>query len=186
MRICIFGGRDFTHLQYLYAVMDNCIENLSFEVERDGETIIFDKEIIIICGGAKGADALGEEYAKRRGYKMEFYPAEWKRYGRGAGFRRNDTMAKISDLAIGFWDGKSKGTDNMRKTCAKHGTECIINSYSTLSLHVYMKTVQRVMKPKIEDEIFCIPDEWKDHFYNEHVEGYIKNELIKYKNRKVH
>ena len=69
--------------------------------------------IVILSGCATGADALGERYAKENGFKVEKYPANWEKYGKYAGPKRNKEMAKNCDCVICFWDGKSKGTKSM-------------------------------------------------------------------------
>ena len=69
--------------------------------------------IIIVSGGARGADALGEKYAKDEGFSLEIYLAQWKKFGKAAGFRRNEQMAEVADALIAFWDGKSHGTKHM-------------------------------------------------------------------------
>jgi len=75
-------------------------------------------DIIIVSGGASGADAIGERYAQENGFKVEKYPADWEKYGRSAGPRRNKQMAEVSNYVICFWDKKSKGTKSMIE-CAK-------------------------------------------------------------------
>ena len=72
-----------------------------------------ENNIIIISGGARGADALGERYARENGFKVERYPADWDTYGKSAGPRRNKQMAEVCDCAICFWDGQSRGTASM-------------------------------------------------------------------------
>ena len=69
-------------------------------------------DIEIISGGATGADALGD---------LKIIPADWKTYGRSAGPRRNEQMARIAGTLIAFWDGKSRGTKNMIDTARKLG-----------------------------------------------------------------
>lgn len=73
--------------------------------------------ITVVSGGAKGADSLAERYAKEKGYLVEVFKADWKKYGRAAGPIRNEEMQKFisqfSDrVCIAFWDGKSKGTQS--------------------------------------------------------------------------
>jgi hypothetical protein len=69
--------------------------------------------IIVVSGHARGADTLGEKYAQDEGFTLEIYPAQWKKFGKGAGYRRNEQMAEIADALIAFWDGSSKGTKHM-------------------------------------------------------------------------
>lgn len=47
---------------------------------------------VVIHGGAPGADTLAGLYAERCGLPVEAYPADWGRYGRGAGMVRNLQM----------------------------------------------------------------------------------------------
>jgi hypothetical protein len=85
----------------LESVCDHIIESNNFS------------DIKIISGCARGADRLGEKYAINRGYLLERCPANWGRYGKAAGFKRNDEMANIADVLIAFWDGVSSGTEHM-------------------------------------------------------------------------
>jgi hypothetical protein len=99
MKVIIAGGRDFDNYDLLREKCDNILQNQD--------------EVIIISGGAKGADLLGERYAKERGYSTEVFPARWEEHGKKAGPIRNQEMAINSNALIAFWDGKSKGTKHM-------------------------------------------------------------------------
>lgn len=98
-KVLIAGSRSFTDYSRAKEYIDLCISRIRKE-----------NEIIIISGGARGADLLGEKYAKDNGFKVKKYPAEWDVYGRGAGIKRNKTMVEVSDYVICFWDGQSRGT----------------------------------------------------------------------------
>ncbi len=67
----------------------------------------------VISGTARGADSLGEEWAKEVDVKVTRYPAQWDRYGKSAGYRRNELMALLATHAIVFWDGESRGAKHM-------------------------------------------------------------------------
>lgn len=99
-RVIIAGGRNFNNYPGLMQVMDRLLANVN-------------DEITILCGKARGADTLGEQYAKERGYKVRYFPADWDTYGKQAGFIRNEEMAKNADALVAFWDGKSRGTKSM-------------------------------------------------------------------------
>ena len=64
----------------------------------------------LVSGGAKGADTLGENWAKYWGIAIERYLPDWNKYGKSAGFRRNSDIINACDIVLAFWDGKSKGT----------------------------------------------------------------------------
>ena len=100
MKLIIAGGRNFTDYKKLCQICDNILQ---------------DQTNIEIVSGAyyKGADKLGEQYAKERGCKIKQFPADWKRFGRAAGPKRNEQMANYADVLIAFWDGNSKGTKHM-------------------------------------------------------------------------
>lgn len=101
-RIVIAGCRNYNNYNEAKEYIDCCISEI-----RKKNTII------IISGCCSGADKLGERYAEENGFQIERYPAEWKKYGRSAGPKRNRKMAEVSDYVICFWDGKSRGTKSM-------------------------------------------------------------------------
>lgn len=77
--------------------------------------------IIIVSGTARGADTLGERYARERGYAVRRFPADWKQYGRAAGPIRNSEMARNADALVAFWNGRSSGTRDMLAKAKKQG-----------------------------------------------------------------
>lgn len=101
-RIIIAGGRNFNDYDFLEKVITKFI----FENDTD-------KDFEIVSGTANGADKLGEQFAKIHGYPIKRFPANWDKYGKSAGYIRNEQMAKYSNALIAFWDGKSKGTKHM-------------------------------------------------------------------------
>lgn len=72
---------------------------------------------VIIHGGASGADSLAGIIALTLNIPVKVYPAEWKKYGKSAGYIRNAQMLEEGkpDKVLAFWDGKSPGTKMMIK-----------------------------------------------------------------------
>ena len=101
-RVVIAGCRNYDNYDEAKAYIDLLLSNIRKEYD-----------IVIISGGASGADALGERYAKENRLRLEIYPADWKKYGKAAGPKRNKIMAALSDYIICFWDEKSPGTKSM-------------------------------------------------------------------------
>ncbi len=101
-KVVIAGCRDYENYDEAKKFIDFCISNIRKA-----------NQIVVVSGGAKGADAIGERYAEENGFEVEKYPADWEKYGKSAGPRRNLQMAKVCDYVICFWDGKSKGTKSM-------------------------------------------------------------------------
>ncbi len=103
-RIVISGSRNYLNYYEAKEYIDYVTKDLMKKYN-----------LIFISGTCKGADALGERYAKENNYKIEYYPAQWEKYGKKAGPIRNRQMAEVADYIICFWDGKSLDTKSMIK-----------------------------------------------------------------------
>ena len=68
---------------------------------------------LVISGGAKGIDSMAITWARMKNYRCLIVPAQWNKYGKSAGYRRNLEMAEEADALIAIWDGESKGTKHM-------------------------------------------------------------------------
>lgn len=99
MKVIIAGGRNFNDYEKLCQF---CNKLLSKQTKVE-----------IVSGTARGADLLGERYANDKEYPIKQFPANWDKYGKSAGYKRNEQMAKYADVLIVFWDGKSRGTKHM-------------------------------------------------------------------------
>lgn len=98
MRVVIAGSRSFDNYQLMCAVL------------RKNRIL----PTAVLSGCARGADALGERWAEERGVPVERYPADWERWGRSAGPRRNIEMLDTQpERIVVFWDGHSRGTKHL-------------------------------------------------------------------------
>ncbi|RXP46200.1 DUF2493 domain-containing protein [Lutibacter sp. HS1-25] len=87
-------------------------------------------EIEIVSGAYyKGADKLGEQYAAEKGFHIKQFSADWKRYKRAAGSKRNQQMANYAEALIAFWDGKSRGTKNMIEVAKSYNLKIIVTAF---------------------------------------------------------
>jgi hypothetical protein len=75
----------------------------------------------VVSGHARGVDQMGERWAEEHGIPVKLFPAEWGKYGKSAGPKRNLQMAEYSDAAILLWDGMSRGTRSMRDIATSKG-----------------------------------------------------------------
>lgn len=121
-RIIIAGSRSFSDYDLLKKKCDELFEWI--------------KDPVIISGHARGADTLGERYAKEKNIELKCFPAKWKEYGFKAGFIRNTEMAQYAAKAkravlIAFWDGKSTGTRDMIEKAVEYKME----------IHIYITEI---------------------------------------------
>lgn len=62
-----------------------------------------------------GADQIAEQWAKEKDIPCMVFKAEWQKYGKAAGPKRNKEMLDFADEVIAFHDNlnSSKGTKHM-------------------------------------------------------------------------
>lgn len=82
---------------------------------------------VVISGTASGADTLGEQWANLKGIPVERFPADWDKYGKSAGYRRNEQMADNAEALIAIWDGQSRGTKHMIDIAKRKGLKVFIS-----------------------------------------------------------
>lgn len=108
-RIVVGGSRYFKDYTLFSAVMDECLSNIKNRYE-----------LIIVSGHCAGTDLMAERYAADHGYAVEVYPAEWQKYGKSAGPRRNQQMVEVADYAVAFSSG-GRGTQSLIRYAEKKG-----------------------------------------------------------------
>lgn len=92
MRVAVIGSRTFNDYDEVKSVLSTL------------------KITLLISGGAKGADSLGEKYAKENNIETKIFYPDWSKHGKKAGFLRNSDIINEAELIIAFWDKTSKGT----------------------------------------------------------------------------
>ncbi len=111
MVVLVCGGRDYSDVNHLTLFLDT--QNIATPITT------------LIAGGARGADTLAEHWARSRGIQTAIYTAQWERYGRSAGPRRNSDMLRDGkpNLVIAFPGGA--GTENMIRQSLEAGVRVI-------------------------------------------------------------
>lgn len=70
----------------------------------------------VVSGGAPGIDTMAKTFAEDLHIPMKVFSAEWRKYGKAAGPKRNTFIIDYCDSCIAFPDKNSKGTfDSIRK-----------------------------------------------------------------------
>ena len=110
LRVIIAGSRDFTNYDFL----SNQVHLILNAYKATNDNL----NITIISGNARGVDQMGERFAKNNNLNLKMFPANWDKYGKSAGYLRNEEMLNYAmnesyPILIVFWDGISKGTKHM-------------------------------------------------------------------------
>ena len=103
MKVIIAGGRDYKFTAADTKRLDDMADQIN----------------LVISGCARGADQEGEAWAAARKIPVTRFQANWRAFGKVAGFIRNGHMAQFADCLIAFPGGR--GTDDMVKQANKRG-----------------------------------------------------------------
>jgi hypothetical protein len=69
-----------------------------------------------------GADFIADEIAREFGWTVESCPADWKRWGKRAGYLRNIEMVKAgADICLAFIKDFSRGATHCADTAERAG-----------------------------------------------------------------
>lgn len=117
MKLIIAGSRNIAQISFIRQAMS--IVQSKVEVTE------------IVSGNARGVDSLGEQFAKENNIPLKLFPADWNKYGRAAGMRRNAEMAEYADGLLAIWDGISTGTNNMINTMKLKRKRCFVYTKRT-------------------------------------------------------
>lgn len=114
-KVIVAGTRTFDNYELLKEKLDFYLQARS--------------PVMIISGGAAGADKLGERYARENKCSIMQMDANWQAYGKGTGPKRNEQMAQKADACIVFWNGQSRDTLNMIENARKYSLALKIVRY---------------------------------------------------------
>ena len=105
MRLAVVGSRKLTNYSKVKEVLNRYYTQ-------------YGSDLVIVSGGAAGADSMAEWFAKEHGLKTHIIKPDWNKHGKSAGFIRNQEIWDNADAGVAFWDGKSKGTAHSFKISA--------------------------------------------------------------------
>ena len=111
MKLAVVGSRGFNDYELLKSKLDAIHKRKPIT--------------LIVSGGAKGADKLSERWAKENNVETLIFIPDWNKFGKKAGFLRNEDIIKNSDAVVAFWDGISKGTQSSINLAEKYKKSCL-------------------------------------------------------------
>jgi len=101
MKLIIAGTRYIKNDAEVFKHLDRLVQEKGLKVD------------MVLSGGARGPDRIGEQWAARMGISVRLFPAMFTEQGKAAGPIRNEKMAEEGDVLALFWDGKSPGSTDM-------------------------------------------------------------------------
>jgi len=108
--VAIVGSREFTDYELMVRWMGSILGECGLKWGLDWDRLEDRQRVLVISGGARGADSLAGRYANDVGFYFTEIPACWDVYGKRAGMIRNTQIVESADLIVAFWDGESRGT----------------------------------------------------------------------------
>jgi hypothetical protein len=131
-KIIVCGSRDYKNKALLEEMLEKIVTpHLNFElITGDCPTGADKMAWDWFCSKSWDDWIDSDVIVESRVVAFKKFPANWKKYGRAAGPRRNAEMADYvlgeegageEALCIAFWDGKSKGTKDMIDKARRHG-----------------------------------------------------------------
>lgn len=98
MRVLITGSRTWTDTTAVIRAIKDAARGHRYA------------DVVVVHGDANGADRVAGATAKALNMQVEVHPADWERYGKRAGFLRNDAMVNQgADVCLAFIKDASKG-----------------------------------------------------------------------------
>lgn len=111
MRVLVCGGRDYGNITRVAQELDALYREIP------------DDCMLVIQGGATGADQIARAWCEHRSVAYDNFPADWKAHGKAAGPMRNQRMIDNGrpDLVLAFPGGR--GTADMVRRARAAGIE---------------------------------------------------------------
>ncbi len=119
MKVIVAGSRGIQLYQTVADAVADALDCVGFVITE------------VVSGTALGVDRLGERWAIEHGIPIKRFPANWDRYGKSAGYLRNEQMAQYAEGLIAVWDGCSRGTVHMINLAKKQGLAVYIHDTSS-------------------------------------------------------
>lgn len=114
MRVLVCGGRDYVDAIAVAAHLDALLREAAYDT------------LVVIQGGATGADQMARDWCARNGVPYDNYPADWTAHRKAAGPLRNQRMIDHGkpDQVLAFPGGK--GTADMVRRARRAGLPVLV------------------------------------------------------------
>ena len=96
-RILVTGSRDWEDVSAIFSALNHVMRK-------------WGTDIVVVHGGAKGADTIAGQWAGLQFVPEEVHLADWNTHGKKAGFIRNAEMVALgADVCLAFIKNESRG-----------------------------------------------------------------------------
>lgn len=117
VRVLVTGSRDWDQPERIQDGLEWCVHE-------------FQRPITVVHGGARGADQMADQIARKLGMRVEEHRAHWQEHGKAAGFVRNQSMVDLgADICLAFIRNRSGGASH----CAGRAEAAGIRTYRVVS-----------------------------------------------------
>ena len=116
LKILVCGSRDYTDESFMRSKLNAIVSQLGVPANQ----------VEVIVGGAKGADTIAERLARKWGWPVTVYKADWQAEPKRAGYLRNERMLNEGKhhVVLAFFGPSgtdSPGTSHMVDYARKRG-----------------------------------------------------------------
>lgn len=98
--VLVTGGRDYANPAKVFSWLDTV-------------AFLYGPDIMLFHGGARGLDSIAEAWAKQREQIHVCMPAQWLKYDKKAGMKRNAEMGALSGAHVVVAFAGGRGTLGM-------------------------------------------------------------------------
>jgi hypothetical protein len=107
VNIAMIGSREFTNYDLFEKKVQQALQEWGLSNHNINR---------IVSGGARGADTLADQYARKYKIPLTTHIPDWKAFGKAAGVMRNTDIINDSDYIVAFPSRQGRGTqDSIRK-----------------------------------------------------------------------
>lgn len=129
MRVLVTGSRTWRDRGRVAAALQKVCDDydLNFRADEYGNTMPDPRKITVVHGACpSGADMWADDWCMANFLEAERHPADWLRYGGGAGYRRNAEMVNLgADLCLAFIKDNSNGATHTAGLAERAGIKTV-------------------------------------------------------------
>lgn len=113
MIVDIVGSRNYTDYKQFKTFLQDALKTWPDVIE-------------VVSGGAQGADAMAERWARENNIPIKIFKPDWVKFGKAAGPIRNQQIIEYASHVIAFPSKTGKGTQDSIVRATKLKRELII------------------------------------------------------------